>query len=69
MSDWKPIESAPKDVDSPSLVHHPEWDAPAVCNFIEQFNEWCIWGDGGVPHPQPTHWQPLPAAPTAQGVG
>lgn len=63
MSDWKPIESAPRDVDSPSLVHHPKWDAPAVCNFIEQFGEWCIWGDGGVPMPQPTHWMPLPAPP------
>lgn len=63
MSEWKPIETAPKD-GSPVLAffgpRHIEgvfWDdAPGV---------WCFYSDGDItfPYKQPTHWMPLPEPP------
>lgn len=71
---WKPIETAPKDRDI--LL----WNGDEYCigwwetakEFNEPFNDWCK-GDAGAGtgydcgfdrvH-NPTHWMPLPPAPT-----
>jgi hypothetical protein len=67
-SGWQPIDSAPWP-DSPVLVISPEWKdgVPAVAGYAAEYDEWYLWGDGGVLMPKPTHWMPLPAPPVAGG--
>lgn len=78
MSDWKPIETAPRD-GTPILVYLPTWERQPVREV-----HWAIPFEGasdgwwetpnaprdpgymiveGTPH-APTHWMPLPAPPT-----
>ena len=56
MSEWQPIETAPKD-ESIILVYSTE-DGWAVATW----NDGNWWTDGGWSH-YPTHWMPLPPAP------
>ncbi len=52
---WRPIESAPKDGTSVLLA------CPSGCRWIDHANDSLAdWGT------HPTHWQPLPAAPTQE---
>jgi len=73
VSDWMPIETAPKDV--PILAYEPyEWGGGAVVTIYWQPNVNYVaggyWG-GGSPLRvyEPTHWMPLPEPPlTARDV-
>lgn len=65
MSDWQPIETAPKDGTS-ILTFVRDGVLPVdVGSFREDFdipgNGAGTWRDDGR---EPTHWMPLPAAPT-----
>jgi hypothetical protein len=78
--EWQPIETAPE----PKAGKRPMF---VVCGFSVSYeatgerhyttDPWCVWRtmDGGFarwPHPfAPTHWMPLPPAPssTQQGEG
>jgi hypothetical protein len=55
MSDWKPIETAPKSGNL--LGWTPRWEYPRVVYWLE--NQWETMLD----HCEPTHWMPLPEPP------
>ena len=64
MTDWKPIETAPKELDSEFLV----WSDGSVWLVVNQSDfgmepkhNGCGCCVGSVN--EPTHWMPLPAAP------
>lgn len=74
MSEWQPIETAPKDgrqflVFDPHLVVGKS-DGIALCIPIPngfRFNpriEWTASNGFGIHSWQPTHWMPLPEPPT-----
>ena len=68
-SQWRPIETAPKD--KPLLLWNPSYGYPVVGHILAGD----LWGTftPGVPmlfqkHIEaPTHWMPLPSAPTKEG--
>lgn len=77
MSEWRPIETAPKDgtpilIWQPDNRHHDEIDG---CKFDDPRyaigywrawakSEWDMgWGNRNQAHVNPTHWMPLPAPP------
>ena len=79
---WRPIDSAPKDKEI--LVFNGENAFPAMWREPEEYRDygeeggWCEarYDHGGmlyegvdVVEKQPTHWMPLPPAPTAQEGG
>lgn len=63
MSEWHPIETAPKDgsrflaYERRDVSHYPCW----WCN---DFSIWEGWQDDWDSEPEPTHWMPLPEPPT-----
>ena len=62
MSEWQPIETAPKD-GSDVLVWWPDWMAqPIRVAHYEQRHDIWLTGRDSAAQP-PTHWMPLPAAP------
>lgn len=76
---WRPIDTAPRD-GTPILVARPtvflveegwhvvRWDEHPYCDG----NAWvCHDGKQDTPlrGPDPTHWQPLPSPPLAEGEG
>lgn len=68
MSEWQPIETAPKD--GTEIVGH---DAKTGTSHVT-----CVWRGGWydpddhyyseAPEFIPTHWMPLPPPPTTQGA-
>lgn len=77
MSDWQPIETAPRD-GSNILVYLPtwgriyigSWNEVITMTFGKVTNESLFWHyQGGPMHlsfserPQPSHWLPLPSPP------
>jgi hypothetical protein len=73
---WQPIETAPKTVEilvgGGSFTHssgnYPAWPMPNVAMVHWDTDEWrgIEDSDGAYYAYKPTHWQPLPAAPTSQ---
>lgn len=66
MTDWRPIETAPKD-GSPMWLYYPEAyknDRQVVGWWVDDIRE-PRWMDHCDAHDfiQPTHWQPLPEPP------
>ena len=79
MSEWQPIETAPKD-GAPILIWQPEnaqFDQINDCKFddpryaigywrVWAKSEWAAaWGNRNQAHVNPTHWMPLPEPPNA----
>lgn len=58
MSDWQPMETAPKDG---TCVLGYDAVGYVVCAFCASMAGWLIEGTDTVVHP--THWMPLPAPP------
>lgn len=60
MSEWQPIETAPKD-GTYLLTSDGKWRE--VCKFVDGF--WCsdLEGESYSYVLEPTHWQPLPEPP------
>ena len=66
MSEWMPIETAPRDG-----TKFDAWQRERVINvFWSAVQEgWCVEGDYDpeeptpLPFPEPTHWMPLPEPP------
>jgi len=62
-SQWRPIETAPKDGRGILGFVWPEW----IEGFFWNGHEWSFLSDGDIPNNaehQPTHWMPLPEPPT-----
>jgi hypothetical protein len=78
MSDWQPIETAPRDGTRlillcnghPSLGRyiHREATTNGVRDEVHSFSGW-VWAGGFLSHgkPEPTHWLPIPPVP-ASGI-
>lgn len=71
MSDWRPIETSPKD-GTEVLVYVPDFGRVTTAWYCE---DTCLWPDGeaftegGEPCNvgRPSHWMPLPAPPGHEG--
>lgn len=61
---WQPIETAPKDRDTPILGWAKEWSSPLV-TWFDHHPKCLCWIAGGYMKKQypPTHWMPLPEPP------
>jgi hypothetical protein len=59
MSEWQPIETAPRDGRT-ILVRQGDW-APHHAYWRKECHEW--WAIEYHGCPRPTHWMPLPAPP------
>lgn len=78
MSDWQPIETAPKGPFIIGYIVYAEWEAsdgyperqmnPFVATIYWAFDEWNLEPDwrGMVTRIQPTHWMPLHVPPLQQ---
>jgi hypothetical protein len=69
MTDWQPIETAPKDgtwlLVGEHRYAHPfvaRWTEHPTGGYWQQDNQG-VWDDD-MGYWQPTHWQPLPVPPT-----
>lgn len=66
MSEWQPIETAPRD-GAFILVWGPGYTSPVIRMWHD-----ASWDDGdffsGIPADEYTHWQPLPDPPYTPGV-
>lgn len=71
---WQPIETAPKDGSQVLLFLGSPWDAVEMAHWYEPWQNWQRGDDQpnpfrdeycGIGCNVPTHWQPLPAPPTA----
>lgn len=64
---WQPIETAPKD-ETPILAWGPCWPWPEIISWEPEQKLWqegYIGGDYADAGWEPTHWMPLPDAPSA----
>jgi hypothetical protein len=66
MSEWQPIETAPKD-GTPVLAFIGDGDGAAVLGWSAGCREWQDY-NGSSPRYDPTHWMPLPPPPPAGEV-
>lgn len=72
-TEWKPIESAPKDGTRILLYATLRGSSLGGCDRGKNYGEWIVlgaweveygmWWDGSQCTVHPTHWMPLPAAP------
>lgn len=66
MSEWKPIETAPKD-GTRVLLGRADEGWTTVGSFDDERDEWwesnTNWDDFNGAPIYPTHWQPLPEPP------
>lgn len=70
MSEWQPIETAPKD-GTTILAFYPSLTGYTARQDVAPIH-WSEWGNGvwenatsgGKPSSLPTHWMPLPEPPT-----
>jgi hypothetical protein len=66
MSDWQPIETAPREMGAQILAYVPktgDWGYPfgvVVAKWTGEYTEWAMPGICGL---SPTHWMPLPEEP------
>lgn len=59
MSEWQPIETAPRDGSFALGSSYEEWKYPFIMNFSDaQWVNTC-----GYDEVSPTHWMPLPEPP------
>lgn len=62
MTEWNPIETAPKD--GQRLLVWSEWFGTTMIAFWQDFGGYKCWeGENGHRKLKPTHWMPLPKAP------
>lgn len=66
MTDWQPIETAPKDGEDTILF----WDGKVVVGFFldnsrtaRPWKGWRLHAGSAWPPGYPTHWMPLPEPP------
>lgn len=62
MSDWQPIETAPKNSTS-RLVWNPSNQCIYCVTWDEDEDAWCVFGGYSAFIDTPTHWMPLPEPP------
>lgn len=60
-SQWRPIETAPKD-GTDVVVYLANNRPPIVAGYFKETNEWLAYDEPMNPV-FPTHWMPLPPAP------
>lgn len=67
MTEWQPIETAPKDADiqlgGPGWVRHGYWDKYEKVHGAWTSGRVSSWGYEEVELLDPTHWMPLPEPP------
>ena len=64
MSEWQPIETAPKD-GTEILVYRQNYLMQPI--GVDKFNKYGQWTYSDSNH-NPTHWMPLPKSPGASNV-
>jgi len=64
MSEWQPIETAPRD-GRDIQVYCKDTGEQFVAFWFSPRDCWCYakWRDGGIVVCKPTHWMPLPEPP------
>ncbi len=66
-SDWRPIETAPREDNASILLYWPYWSDRAIVGWWSRQG---FWDSGHTltygPQPGPTYWMPLPPAPLAE---
>lgn len=69
MTEWQPIETAPKIEGDRLLVAWPNRQAWVTIGFwSDEYHGLKAWADDMTENPfvpQPTHWMPLPAPPSS----
>ena len=71
MSNWQPIETAPKD-GAVVLGYSCDVTGPVFASMAwsEELGTWALeptaWGDQSWEWPEVTHWMPLPESPEAE---
>jgi len=68
MSQWQPIETAPKDGQY-FLAYAPGCGRLLMRCWSEQSSETFALEGPSWKNPEPTHWMPLPPAPEVSHVG
>jgi hypothetical protein len=68
MSEWRPIETAPRNGDDVLLYRRDEWgDRDILVGWLGSDDLWRYNAPLNDPEaeitPRPTHWQPLPEPP------
>lgn len=63
MSDWQPIETAPKNQRVIIQANHDATDECAMGWWDEIDGNWYYSPQGHIVQWKPTHWQPIPAPP------
>jgi hypothetical protein len=66
--EWQPIETAPKDGTRFWAYQESDEDKQYVCFWENDFGNWEGWQTNWDNEPEPTHWMPLPAAPSTKGA-
>ena len=67
MTDWQPIESAPRD-GTPVLLYLNDGQFMSMTTARFSYGQWSLIETGGYASdsdvwPDPTHWMPLPEPP------
>lgn len=65
MTQWEPIETAPKDGEGSDgiIAWGPAFQRAGEMFWDPDIRRWCLPGLIPPPQNQPTHWQPMPMPP------
>ena len=63
VTDWQPIETAPKDGTKFLAYEGGAENKHYECWWQDDFSNWSGWQDWWDSEPEPTHWMPLPEPP------
>lgn len=68
MSEWQPIETAPKDGETPVLTWYPKAYQGKGGHYVMLWQDGKWWAIPGAFELKPTHWMPLPSPPSTESA-